>query len=437
MGVASLLIPGSELITGPSRLAGIPLGLGGAFLTVGGSKQFQRAETNIKSLDFTVALAGRAVGLETTTPRLVGCSPSFDDDHHHRFGATQRLNDLDGDSIRSGLQFEQRLDRCLLSSVRSREPVPSRPLEDEVVVIRIKRRHRVTGHPGVQASRVADRIVSEWAETGLHRPTDVGVNETVVDAVPVATGSHDVLIGHLVEVVRHPLGTGPGILGDVGHLRVSGNIDSLPKARFLPLKSAGLVLFSDDWARHDDPMIATQMRRDQGTSTTLPDRTADLVRPLTAILVDECDDTDVRRVLDHLTVGDGSVIIVVTRHRPPTPLVAIGSGMECAAMCSSWMRDYERQTAITARRVKDLTSALRAMGPGSVSTMDSFPASRLFRGSVRCEIDGVTRTLHAIDPDRIVIDPSHHLKDEIEAAVSAPRQSSGFRRSGRLIGAAQ
>ncbi len=91
MTAASLLIPGPVLVAGPPRLAGIALGVLGAMATVGGSTQFQRVGTNIKSfadpdhlvtdglfawsrnpmyLGFVGMLAGLGVGLGTTTPWL-------------------------------------------------------------------------------------------------------------------------------------------------------------------------------------------------------------------------------------------------------------------------------------------------------------------------------------------------------------------------------
>lgn len=57
--------------------------------------------------------------------------------------------------------------------------------------------------------------MAEEAEAEFDEAADTRVDEAVEDAVPVAAGGHDLLIGHALEVVGHGLRARADVAGDL------------------------------------------------------------------------------------------------------------------------------------------------------------------------------------------------------------------------------
>lgn len=115
----------------------------------------------------------------------------------------------------------------------------------------------------------------------------------------------------------------------------------------------------------------------------------------------------------------GSAVIVVTRHRPPVAQMGMGAGMECTVMWHDSMADYRASVRATTGRLMALVSELRTSGLRRVVTIDCFPSDRLFRSLERREVDAVVRALQAYNPDQVLIDETHHLAAQLQAALAA------------------
>ncbi len=155
--------------------------------------------------------------------------------------------------------------------------------------------------------------------------------------------------------------------------------------------------------------------------------TATLERPVdvrptrersTVLVLDEYGGGSVESILAAFATIEGPVIIMVTSHPPPLCFIGANAGMEALLMWNECRSEHETNRKATARRVHEITDALRARGIGPIRRIDSLPAAKLFRRLVRREVDGALRDLRRIQPDRIVVDREHHLRDDLQASIS-------------------
>ncbi len=144
-------------------------------------------------------------------------------------------------------------------------------------------------------------------------------------------------------------------------------------------------------------------------------------RQLTALVVDESDATDVESLVSMIGDTDGTVTIFVTRHPVPPCVLGLGTGTEATLMWTACRTEWRTNVDATADRVRALRRELRPRGQTEVEIIDSFPTWRPFRSLQRREIDGLVRRLERLDPERIVIDPAHHLASEIGGALEKRR----------------
>ncbi len=173
------------------------------------------------------------------------------------------------------------------------------------------------------------------------------------------------------------------------------------------------------------PTLGAESTNDR-SPTRRSDRPDHRSRLLTVLVIDESDTTDVESLVSMVGDTSGDATIMVTRHPVPPCVLGLGTGTEATLMWSACRAEWRADVETTAARVRALGRELRPRGLGEIAIVDSFPAWRPFRSLQRREIDGLLRRVERLAPDRIVIDPAHHLAAEIGDALGK-RRASGRR----------
>lgn len=138
----------------------------------------------------------------------------------------------------------------------------------------------------------------------------------------------------------------------------------------------------------------------------------------TVVIVDESELVSIAALTSALVGLRGPVAVLVTRHRPPSPVFASSAGIEGPIMWTECHAEHGRRVEQTNRRVRDLTRSLDEMGLGPVTVIDCLPTDRLLRSRSRRQADAVVRSLTACGAKNVVIDPGHERYSSLTATLT-------------------